>query len=92
MGNRDRAMREAHYICDMAPIVDERTGQLLFNFLRHEIAEVVRDTELDTFYDQLSFDDVVDWLDDHIEYDDEGTMVRLVSEHDVLWEEEQYAA
>lgn len=83
-----RSKREAEYIHFMAPQYDMRTGQLLFNVLRHEIADVVRDTELDTFYEDLEVEEIVDWLEDHIIFDNQGRMVRLFSGHTILWEEE----
>jgi hypothetical protein len=87
-----RSRREAQYIYDMAPAYDMRTGQLLFNSLKHEIAEVVRNTSFDPFYKDMELEEIVEWLEDHIIYDNQGMMVRLFSDHRVLWEEEQDAA
>lgn len=84
----DRAHREAEYIYTMAPQYDMRPGQFLFNYLRHEVADVVRGTELDTFYQDLELEDIAQWLDQHIIYDNQGRMVRLHDGHHVLWEEE----
>lgn len=85
-----RSESEAQYICTMAPFYKMRTGQLLFNMLRYEVAEVVRSTELDTFYKNLEFDEIVDWLDNHIIFDNFGTMVRLFSGHTILWQDVQW--
>lgn len=81
-----RVRRHAEYIYDTAPCIGMRTGELLFNELRHEIADVVRDTDLDTFYDDLGLEEIVEWLENHIMYDNQGTMVRLYDGHGVLWE------
>ena len=86
-----RVLKHAEYIYDTAPYLEMRTGELLFDELRHEIADVVRDTELDTFYDEMDFGEILDWLDRHIIYDNQGAMVRLRDGNRVLWEED-YAA
>jgi hypothetical protein len=82
-----RSQREAEYIHFMAPQYDMRTGQLLFNILRHEIAEVVRNTELDTFYEDLELEEIVEWLENHIMFDNQGRMIRLFDGHRILWAE-----
>lgn len=87
-----RAEREARYIWDRAPYLGMRTGQLLFNDLRHEIADVVRDTDMDPFYVDLDLDELIGWFEDHIEFDNQGRMVRLFSGNDVLWEDNRRAA
>ena len=86
-----RTRREAEYIHTMAPVYDNRTGQLLFNTLRHEIADVVRDTDFDPFYEDLDLEEIVEWLEAHIMYDREGKMIRLFDEYGVLWEDNRAA-
>ena len=85
-----RSTREARYIYNMANEFNERTGQVLFNNLRHEIADVVRSTNLDTFYKEMSLEEITDWLENHIIFDNQGKMVRLFSGRHVLWEEEEH--
>lgn len=85
-----RSTSEAKYIYYMAPQYEMRTGQHLFNVLRHEIADVVRGTELDTFYEDLSLGEIVDWLENHIIFSNDGRMVRLFSDNRILWEEDPY--
>lgn len=85
-----RSIREAEYIYIMAPQYEMRTGQLLFNSLKHEIADVVRDTELDPFYRDMEIDEIVDWLENHIIFSNDGRMIRLFSGHNILWEEDEY--
>ena len=87
-----RIRREAEYIHTMAPVYGERTGELLFNVLRHEIADVVRNTNFDPFYEDLDTDEIVEWLETHILYDNDGNMIRLFDERGILWEDEKYAA
>ena len=91
-GTLERCMREGQYIYDRAPQYGMRTGQLLFNSLRYEIAEKVRNTKLDTFYKEMTLEELVEWLRNHIIYDNQGRMVRLFSKHKILWEETQDAA
>jgi len=87
MGHQDpHSFREAEYICYIGPRIDQRTGEFLFNNLRFEIAEAIRNTELDPFYQEMDFEDVVDWLDDHIVFDNQGTMIRVFDDHGILWE------
>lgn len=84
-----RSTREAEYIYFMAPQYEMRTGQLLFNVLRHEIADVVRNTKLDTFYKDMELEEIVEWLENHIIFSNDGRMIRLFSEHTILWEEDE---
>lgn len=86
----ERSSREAKYIYYTAPQYDMRTGQHLFNVLRHEIADVVRGTELDTFYQDMSLWEITEWLENHIIFSNDGRMIRLFSGHTILWEEDQY--
>lgn len=87
-----RSTREGEHIYYLAPLYEMRTGQLLFNVLRYEIAEAVRDTELDTFYKDMTLQEIIDWLENHILYDNQGRMVRLCgTDGRILWAE-QYAA
>lgn len=81
-----RLRMHAEYVCAQAPEIGERTGQLLFNSLRHEIAEVVRGTMLDTFYREMSFQEVYDWLTNHLVYDYSGNMICLFDGQKILWE------
>lgn len=86
-----RVRKHAEYIYDSAPVLGMRTGELLFAELRHEIADIVRDTDLDTFYDDLELEEIEEWLENHIVYNNQGIMERLKDDHGVLWEE-YYAA
>ncbi len=88
----ERSKREAQYIYDNAPMYDYRTGQLLFNSLKHEIAVVVRGTELDTFYEDLTLEELVEWFENHIIFDNQGRMVRLCDVGGkILWNENEAA-
>lgn len=87
----NRSVREAEYVFNTAPVYDMRTGEFLFNVLRHDIADVVRDTDMDTFYDDLEYEEIVDWFDNHIIFDNMGNMVRLFDEHGILWEDRHAA-
>jgi hypothetical protein len=84
-----RSRKEAEYIFEMADYHCQRTGQFLFNSLRHEIAEVVRNTLFDPFYKELSLGEIIDWLENHILFDDQGKMIYLFSDNQILWKEEE---
>ena len=86
---RKRYLLNAEYICEMAPQYSMRTGQLLFNSLRHEISKITRATNLDTFYREMTFEEVAYWLEEHIIYDDFGIMTHLINDGKILWEEGQ---
>lgn len=88
---KQRSIQEAEYVCYVGPRLEMRTGQFLFNILRHEMAEAIRNTELDPFYDDMTFEEVVDWIDNHIVFDKMGNMIRLYDERGVLWEEDHAA-
>jgi hypothetical protein len=85
---RARSIQEADYIVHMADYHQQRTGQFLFNNLKHEIAEIVRGSLFDPFYKSLSEHEVVEWLEHHIIYSDDGIMICLFDGDHILWEEE----
>jgi hypothetical protein len=82
-----RSTREAQYIVRMAPQLDQRTGQLLFNNLRSEVAEACRGTVYDPFYEDLSLDEIIQWLEDHVIYNDQGIMTCFFIGNTILWED-----
>jgi hypothetical protein len=82
-----RSRREARYIIMNAPAQCQRSGQFLFNSLRHEVAEAVRGTLFDPFYKDLSEYEVADWLENHVIYNDQGEMICVFSGNTILWEE-----
>jgi hypothetical protein len=82
-----RSTREAEYIFDNAPMLEQRTGQLLFNSLRQQVAAKVRDTDFDPFYKDLTLFEIIEWLENHVVYNDEGIMIRLFDGNEILWEE-----
>ena len=84
-----RYHQEARYIVDTAPNYVQRTGQFLFNSLRHEVSQIVRSSHLDPFYKEMSYQEVVEWLENHIIYDETGRMIALFDEDRILWEEEK---
>jgi hypothetical protein len=81
-----RSTRQAEYTYNMAPLYGMRTGQLLFSDLRYEVAEIVRGTDLDPFYKDLSLLEIINWFEDHIVFDDQGIICRLFSGDTILWE------
>jgi hypothetical protein len=83
-----RSTREAEYVVRMAAELDQRTGQFLFNYLRHEVAEAARGTVFDPFEKDLSQYEVEQWLESHIIYNDDGKMIAFFIGDLILWEEE----
>jgi hypothetical protein len=82
-----RSTREAQYIFDNAPMLEQRTGQLLFNSLRQQVAAKVRATNFDPFYRDLSLQEIIDWFENHIIFNDHGIMICVFDGNDILWEE-----
>ena len=82
-----RSTREAEYIYNVAPMCGYRTGQLLFNSLRYEVAEKIRGTIFDPFYKEMSLFELIEWINNHIIYDNEGMMICVFDGNTILWEE-----
>lgn len=82
-----RSTREAQYIFDNAPMLEQRTGQLLFNSLRQQVAAKVRGTLFDPFYKKLELHEIIDWFENHIVFNDDGIMICVFNGNEILWEE-----
>lgn len=78
----------ADWIIKRAPFYSQRTGQYLFNELPHPVAEVVRTTNFDPFYKELSKEEIMKWYDDHVIFDDNDEIILLFSGNNILWEKE----
>lgn len=66
----------------------ERTGQALFNILPLDLGEIVAGTSFDPFHRELSFYEMITWLDDHLIIEDSGEIVAVYHGERILWEKE----
>jgi hypothetical protein len=80
------AEAQADWIMAMARFHKMRTGQLLFNNLPAPVANVIRRTEIDPFYKDLTREEVLKWYDDHIIYNEYDEIVVVFSANTILWE------
>lgn len=87
MVNRvEYAHARADWIEDEAYILGQRTGQLLFNNLPHEVANHVRGTEFDPFHKDMSKQEIIDWFNDHVIFSDGDEIIVLFNGTEILWE------
>lgn len=49
---------------------DMRTGQAMFNHLPTPVATVVRGSLFDPFYHDFTYDEMYDWMDNHLIFGD----------------------
>jgi len=78
----------ADKIIHEAPNVDQRTGQYLFNTLAPpEAREAVAGTLFDPFYKDLTREELVHWLHEHIVFNDGGRVIGVVDTNHFLWED-----
>lgn len=70
-----------------APGVDQRPGQYLFNILQPAGASLaVRGKLFDPFYKEMYHADLVQWLKDHIVFNEYGDVVTVIDGNNILWE------
>lgn len=80
----------AQHVHDTALIHGQRTGQKLFNMLNPpELADQVRGTSWDPFYKTMTFEEIVEWVDNHLVFDDHGHIIALFDQFNILWERER---
>lgn len=80
----------AQHIYDIALVHGQRTGQKLFNTLNPpEMSEAVRGKPWDPFYKDLTFEEIVEWVDNHLVFDDHGHIIALFDGNKILWERER---
>jgi hypothetical protein len=86
--NPDRVSHLAKHIQHSALIYGQRTGQYLFNSLTPVVADKVRGTNFDPFYLDLTIEGIIQWLEDHIIFNDNGSIGCLFNGYEILWEED----
>ena len=82
----------AQYVVDGARINEEHVGHRLMASLTKQIADRVRDTDFNpVFIDDMDYDGVVNWLNDHIVFNASGAMIGLFDGSEWLWEADRHA-
>lgn len=88
--NPARVREIAQWVCDSARVHQQAEGTRIFRSLPAGAAEALRTTRFaDPFKRRMTFDEVVQWYDDHIVFDDEGYTVALWAGNEVLWREDR---
>jgi len=64
----------------------QRTGQYLYNGLPDDARAVVAGTIWDPFYKDLSQFQLVDWINQHLVFNENGTITGVISGPNVLWD------
>lgn len=83
----EHVLRTARYVYESSLIQNHPMGRRLMRLLGEGAASQIRDTDLDPTYKDLSYDEVLAWIDDHLVFNDDGDVIALVSGDKVLWEE-----
>ena len=68
--------------------LNERTGQALHKSLPVDIRRWVNGALFDPFYKDLSEEEIYQWIDNHLIFDDEGVLIGLYDRNTILWERE----
>lgn len=78
----------AHWIVDGAEMNQEHVGRRLVDSLNdRRAADAVRGSNFNPAdIDGMEFDDVKQWLDDHIVFNDKGSPIGVFDDGDWLWE------
>lgn len=64
---------------------DQRTGQYLFNILPLHISSLVAGTDFDPFYQDLSYIEIVSWIELHLMYVDDELFGLFNNDQKVMW-------
>lgn len=64
-----------------------RTGQYLFNHLPDQVGNKVAGTLFDPFHKDLSKQEIIEWLDNHLIFD-HNEIIALFDQNTILWESE----
>ena len=88
LSRQDYSEGRADWIIEHAPMHFLRTGQLLINNLPREVANVVRGTKFDPFYQELTREQIINWFDDHIIFSEDDQIIVVFDNDKILWERE----
>jgi|SRR6478736_8520047 len=82
----------AFYIVEGARINEEHVGKRLMAAMTKRVADQIRETTFNpVFIDDMDYDAVVNWLNDHIVFDYKGDMIGLFDGSEWIWEADKDA-
>jgi len=85
--NREVAAREmSRDVIANAAKHNQRTGQYLFNGLEQGARAVITGLTWDPFHKELSQYQIEDWLEEHVVFGNNGTIIAVFDENGFLWE------
>jgi len=65
---------------------NQRTGQYLFNGLPDGARKAVAGTVFDPFHKNMSQYQIENWLEDHVVFNDNGSIIGIIAGRKILWE------
>lgn len=84
--NHDKATYFSRFVVEGADINQEHVGHRLIDSLSPEVAGVVRNQEFNPrFIDDMTLEDVIDWVDEHIIFDNKGNLIGVIDHGELLW-------
>ena len=82
-----KAENFAQYIVDGARINQEHVGTRLLYSFNKRIADAIRETNFSPkFIDGMEYEDVVNWLNDHVVFNYKGEQIALFDGAEWIWE------
>lgn len=85
--NDGQAEYFAQFLVEGAKINQEHVGRRLLHSLNKPVADIVRMTDFDPQHiDDMTYDDVLKWLNDHIVFNYKREIIGLFNGTDWMWE------
>lgn len=66
-----------------------RFGQTLFNLLPQELSWAITSSTIDPFHKHMSYKDVCKWVEDHLVFSDDGKVIAIFNNNEILAEIDQ---
>lgn len=61
-------------------------GQFIFDLLPPEVQDIVRTTYFDPFYANFTIEEMRQWFNDHLVFNEQGEVIVLFFNRHILWE------
>ena len=92
VSNHDKATYFSQFVVEGANINHEHIGNRLMDSLSPSAAAVVREQEFNPrFIDDMTLEDVIGWVDEHIVFNNKGEQVAVLDNDVVIWEADKRA-
>lgn len=87
--NPARVRQIAQWVCDSARVHGQPEGTRIYRSLPSGAAFAIKATRFDDPFGQiLTLEEVIDWFDKHVVFDDKGYTVALYAGNELLWKDE----